>query len=597
MAMTLAAMFVVSTLSSGYLLLVSQPRLEHYTELARHARLLHAAMLDQETGLRGWFLTHDEEQLEPFVTGRARADREADAILGMAGAEPDVVRGAVDLMLARTAWESWADRARSLDRSGVEASRPEMAALLRTGKELFDAYRSADARATERIVAHRDGALVQQRASLLAVLTAYLAVTAVAGVRAARRKKRVARTLLAPIGDVLATIDALRAGDLTARSPRSGVVELDAVSTALEDLAHALTEAEELAAARDRRLTLLAARLETVVRVAREVSGSLSVRYVAEAVADAAAHLLSAPTTLWVIGDDGALRALRCSSDPHGQRPPPDLDPPDLVTRCAEDARAVADGTLRAYPIVLAGRVVGVLHLAGADADADTEHALQALLSTAAAALESARLHSAAQELADIDALTRLPNRRRLDADLQSEWDRSRRYGRPLSILMIDLDHFKQLNDTFGHLDGDAALRAVATAVQASLRASDTAYRYGGEELAVLLRETDLEAAALLAERIRSAIETVRIPGSGARATASIGLAERTSEMKFHVALLAAADAALFTAKRTGRNRVVVHSAPADGPVPAPGADGDVPSSIPGSRPGLVRAGGVPSAR
>ena len=515
----------------------------------------------------------DEDFLDPFVAGRTAADRSAEAIVATAGVDTDVIRGAVTVMVARSAWESWADEVESLDVRGAEVSRAEMTVMLRTGEELFDAYRVADARATDRVVAHRDAALVQQRVTLLVVLTAYLGVTTAAGVNAARRKKRLGRTLLQPIGDLLAMIDALRAGDLTARSRRSGVVELDAVSTALEDLAHALTDAHELAVARDRRLTLLAARLETVVRVAREVSGSLSVRYVAESVAAAATELLQAPTTLWVRGDSGVFHALRRSSDAHGLVPPVTLEVPDLVTASAGEARATSDGLARAYPLVLAGRVVGVLHLEAAHADTDTEHALQALLSTAAAALESARLHGAAQELADVDALTQLPNRRRLDADLQSEWDRSRRYGRPLSFLMLDLDHFKQLNDSYGHLDGDAVLRAAAVAVQTTLRASDTAYRYGGEEIAVLLRETELESAALIAERIRTAIAAVRLTGSEVRVTASIGAAERASEMKFHASLVAAADAALFTAKRTGRDRVVLHSVSVDDGVPALASD------------------------
>jgi diguanylate cyclase (GGDEF)-like protein len=131
---------------------------------------------------------------------------------------------------------------------------------------------------------------------------------------------------------------------------------------------------------------------------------------------------------------------------------------------------------------------------------------LQVLLSTAAAALESAHLHSAAKELADVDALTRLPNRRRLDADLEAEWDRCRRYGRPLSMIMLDLDHFKALNDEHGHVHGDEVLRATSVALSEVMRTSDTAYRYGGEEFAILLRETGLEDARAVAERLRVAI-------------------------------------------------------------------------------------------
>ncbi|NMM17712.1 MAG: GGDEF domain-containing protein [Cellulomonas sp.] len=392
--------------------------------------------------------------------------------------------------------------------------------------------------------------------SLFGLLVANLLVVAVAGVFAVRRNRRLAVTVLAPIRGVLSTIDALRSGDLTARSGATGVVELDAVESALSGLASGLAQAQELAAGRAKRLELLAARLETVVRVAREISGSLSVRYVSEAVTTAAAEMLGSPTVLWVRDEEGRFHAASQSDQPHGWVGN-DLAVPALVAECADNARTTFDETSRAYPLVLAGMVVGVLRLIATEVDPDVENTLGALLSTAAASLESARLHSAADELALTDALTHLPNRRRMESELEVEWDRSKRYGRPLSFLMIDLDHFKALNDEFGHTVGDEVQRSVATAVQASLRASDTAYRYGGEELAVLLRETGPDDAALVGERIRAAVAAVTLHNTSARVTASVGLAERSSEMRFGIELVAAADAALYVAKKQGRDRVV----------------------------------------
>ena len=185
---------------------------------------------------------------------------------------------------------------------------------------------------------------------------------------------------------------------------------------------------------------------------------------------------------------------------------------------------------------------------------------LEAMLSTAAAALETSRLHSAARELAHIDGLTQLPNRRRFETDLGEEWERCRRYGRPFALVMLDLDHFKRLNDEYGHLVGDQALRAAADGIRHVLRTSDTGYRYGGEELALLLRETPLREAVAVAERVRVAIEKVRIDDSAVRVTASLGVAERRVGMVSAEELVSAADAALYTAKHTGRNRVVADS-------------------------------------
>ena len=300
---------------------------------------------------------------------------------------------------------------------------------------------------------------------------------------------------------------------------------------------------------------LLASRFATVVRVARETSGSLSVRYVSEAVTTAAADLLASPATLWVRTGEGAFSVACRSTDPHGAAPPTG-QPPGVVATAAADARTSDDGGSRAYPLMLAGSVVGVLEVATREIDDDAQQVLEALLSTAAAALESARLHSSARELAYLDALTQLPNRRRLEADLDTEWERCTRYGRPLSFIMIDLDHFKRLNDQHGHLVGDAVLSSVAATLTSSLRGSDTAYRYGGEELVLLLRETGIDEAYAVAERLRAALAELVVTGTTARVTASMGVAERSPDMLHHSELAARADTALYEAKRGGRDRV-----------------------------------------
>jgi len=557
---SLAAMLILSLLSSSYLLLVSEPRVELYTQLSRQSRLSYEAMLDQETGLRGWVATDDESFLQPYHAGRRVVSSTSGRMVQQAAGDPEVLDRLVDMMLARQAWQGWAEDAVGGAAPQMERSNGELSRFLLQGKDLFDSYRKADAAATGLVVAHRDRALDQQRVSLVLVLVAYVTATLMAAALAVRRRRRLEDTLVRPIGTVLMTIDALRSGDLGARSPATGVAELDTMGEALGALAGDLRAAGERAAAREDRLALLAARLGTVVRITREVSGSLSVRYVSEAVVSGAAELLCATATLWVRTEDGQFHAARRSDEPHGRVPPSDLPAPSLVATSAADARPSFDDTSRAYPLVLAGMVVGVLHVQTPRADQDTEEVLEALLSTAASALESARLHSAVRDLADHDALTQLPNRRRMQSDLVTECERSHRYGRPLTFVMIDLDHFKRLNDRYGHVVGDAVLHAVATALDQCLRTTDTAYRYGGEELAVLLRETGVEAAAALAERLRAAVAGLRMPESGVRVTASLGLAEWTGQMREPSDLIAAADTALYAAKRAGRDRVVVHS-------------------------------------
>lgn len=168
------------------------------------------------------------------------------------------------------------------------------------------------------------------------------------------------------------------------------------------------------------------------------------------------------------------------------------------------------------------------------------------------------------RSLAFVDGLTGVANRRRFEDALQVEWRACRRDGRPLTLLMIDVDHFKLFNDHYGHLEGDLCLKRVAAAIaQLAFRAHDVVARYGGEEFACLLPGVSEQDAVLKAEALCRAIEQLTIPhamsSAAAVVTVSIGVAslvpDDTSEPSL---LVGAADAALYQAKATGRNRVCV---------------------------------------
>ncbi|RQO52514.1 sensor domain-containing diguanylate cyclase [Pseudomonas sp. KBW05] len=163
-------------------------------------------------------------------------------------------------------------------------------------------------------------------------------------------------------------------------------------------------------------------------------------------------------------------------------------------------------------------------------------------------------------ELAATDALTGLANRRILDERLRLEWDRAQRSAEPMTLLMIDVDHFKAFNDRHGHHGGDEALRTVAQVIGTNIRRpADLAARYGGEEFAVVLPHTDAKGAEVIAEHIRSGIEHLpRVAGDERPITVSIGMStwDKRSRMSLE-ALLLSADQALYEAKHTGRNRIV----------------------------------------
>ncbi len=163
------------------------------------------------------------------------------------------------------------------------------------------------------------------------------------------------------------------------------------------------------------------------------------------------------------------------------------------------------------------------------------------------------------RELSTRDSLTGLINHREFQRQLADEEERSRRYGRPFSLLMLDVDHFKAVNDTYGHLAGDKALRALATLVRGEVRPTDLVARYGGEEFALVLPETSGPGALTLAERlrVRVASQTVAVTAEQSISlTVSIGIASYPDEANSVQKLLSAADQALYAAKSGGRNRV-----------------------------------------
>jgi two-component system, cell cycle response regulator len=177
-----------------------------------------------------------------------------------------------------------------------------------------------------------------------------------------------------------------------------------------------------------------------------------------------------------------------------------------------------------------------------------------------ARAVEKARADNARLEaLAQTDPLTRVLNRRALVDRLTAELDRAARYNTVVSLLMIDLDHFKEINDTHGHVAGDDALRWVAHLLQSSVRSVDLVARYGGEEFSVVLPETTNEGAVIFAERLRERIQTGDPGGAaaGIRITASIGVATfPVIGIRTVNDMIALADEAMYRAKASGRNAV-----------------------------------------
>ncbi|MCP4900420.1 MAG: GGDEF domain-containing protein [bacterium] len=197
------------------------------------------------------------------------------------------------------------------------------------------------------------------------------------------------------------------------------------------------------------------------------------------------------------------------------------------------------------------------------DSDGKVGHVCITIEDVTEHAVYEARLRHAMAEieyLSTHDSLTGLVNRRTMEERLDGEIDRARRYGTPCSLVLLDIDRFKDVNDTYGHLSGDEVLRSIAMTLRDTLRTSDTASRYGGDEFVLVLPETTIDGATILAERIRErmAKNQISVRGKKLSITVSVGITQLRGGKRTRLELLNEADQALYACKLGGRNKVVV---------------------------------------
>lgn len=536
----------------------------------RQATTAHEAMLDEETGLRGYILSGDATFLAPYRAGQEQLAAADAALFDVVHEDSALSRLTLDLRLSEQAWTSgWAE-----PHATAPAVAGRSAAELERGKQLFDSYRAANSALMDRLDA---GLQATQRRQADATnllgrlqLGLLLAAVGVAVLSVVRLRRQVRR----PVGDLLGALERAAAGDLSPVPPLRGPAELVRVG---EGLRHTV---EQLRVARDelglRREEALAhsRNMALVLEFARAIGGSLSVRYVVQALAESAQRISGGDVVVWLVGEDhDALELVHpASGSPrHGLTVRALPMGEGVAGDAARFGRAVAvpdgaGGAALALPMIVGARVVGVLDVhvsagqgetGGQGEGAQVQSVLEALAVHAATALEAARLYERAEEWSRLDALTRLHNRRRFDEDLARETRHAQRHGLALALVMCDVDHFKRFNDTHGHAHGDEVLQRFAALLESGLRSGDRAYRYGGEEFVLLLRDTDVEGAVALAERIRATVADALLPGGAEPVTASFGVAAAPGDGYQGEDLLTVADAALYAAKRAGRDRVV----------------------------------------
>ena len=244
---------------------------------------------------------------------------------------------------------------------------------------------------------------------------------------------------------------------------------------------------------------------------------------------------------------------------------------PIVVEDVASDPRYLAfwgevprEGPFVAVPVLRGQQLVGLIAAtrpAGARFRPEELRLLAALADQVAVVVHRAQLFEELERLSEHDPLTGLANRRRLDRQLEMEMERARRFGQPLSAVLFDIDHFKQINDRLGHAAGDEVLRAVAEALRGHVRKVDTVARVGGEEFVVLLPRATLSEARAVADKLRRHVRALQVPGASEQPAGALTISAGVAEWQpgdTAETLLAAADEALYRAKRSGRDRVEV---------------------------------------
>lgn len=531
MAVLLVAFMGVSSVVGFMLSRDDQMKLWDYRTATREVRVFQVALIDAETGIRGYVLTQKTEYLQPYVSGLSKLETLSPTLLpkleaysislpGMHGEASPVARRLGDL---RKAWEQAQDRVAN---GGPAEAELDLQAM--HGKALMDEMR--------------------------AVISGYLAKRDV-GIEAAERRislEQDALLFINPAGALVAIFALIYAFRLSTQEARGREKATSASVRARQHIEElfGMTDTLQSASDGDDANEVLRA---TALRLLPGFSGALyvfnnsrdrldlSTNWGARATDEYFDHI--APASCWAlkrgkfqVNGDGE-GALRCGhSKPHhvGLK----------------------------IPMMARGQIYGLLEISHAGDDAEqrlreVQQLATALADAMSLALSSIALRAQLRNQALRDPLTGLYNRRFLEEMLERLGRDAERRQSPLSAIMIDLDHFKRLNDQHGHAAGDAVLRDVGSTIMSMLRATDVACRYGGEEIAILMPDCPLDMAVGRAEQLRVRIAEVAQARERVTVTASFGVAATPETSLRAVDLIPTADAALYAAKQQGRDRVV----------------------------------------
>jgi diguanylate cyclase (GGDEF)-like protein len=373
----------------------------------------------------------------------------------------------------------------------------------------------------------------------------------------------VGRTLQEEVQRLLQAAQRLGQGDFSVTVPAEGNDEFAALGKEFNSMASQLeARLEDLRRERGRLQ-------EAIRRVGESFARGLDRHGVLEIVVQTAVDGVGAAAGRATLRQaDGSIEEITHTGEPDAYER--SLHAAELAALDAGTVAEIQIGTASALAALLAptegeSRELAIVSVARGDRSFSHQERelFSYLTSQAAVSVENVDLHETVQRQAVTDELTGLFNHRRFQEVMSAEVERARRYDQQMGLIMLDIDNFKQVNDNYGHVQGDMVLREVARVLRQSARDVDEPARYGGEEMAVALPQTDLDGAYRFAERVRKRIEALELPlrdgnGRKLKVTASFGAASlATAGRPDKEGLVAAADAALYRAKRSGKNRTV----------------------------------------
>jgi diguanylate cyclase (GGDEF)-like protein len=479
-----------------------------------------SAMLNQETGARGYFETHQPGFLQPYVLGTSQFGQALSESRSLASTDPALKLALDEMAQISATWHAHAQaQITRLQNAGIA---PTVSQAL-AGKATMDDFRAANAAFDAQLSQRRQAALSSQTWLAVALAAALSIALTLAGILLARRAARHETRRLKRQRELR---ELLQASESEGESQMLLIRHIERLIPGCAAAVFNRNNSDD--------------RLDPVV-------------------SDGAQETLLRGLELEQIAPRSCM-AVRLSRPYERQ---PGAEPLLRCEVCGE-----VDGDVACEPLLVGGRVIGSVLVAWRNAITEQELSrVRDSVAQAAPILANQRNLALAELRAASDALTGLPNRRAADETLNRMGAHANRRVSPLAAVLLDLDHFKQINDIHGHDLGDKALAAVGHIVSSTLRASDFAARYGGEEFLVLLPDTDRSVAAGVAEKLRLAIEGAEISHLGTL-TASFGVAAIPQDTGETNQLIRTADRALYVAKANGRNQVQTAAPPAVALIP-----------------------------